>query len=207
MKEVTTYGLSTWIHSSTQVLCNEWCSRLVVVVVRSLSQVWHFVTPWTTACQALLTFTVTWSLLKFMSIESVMPSNLSSSVAPFSSCSQSFPASGSFLMSQLFTSGGQGVGASVSASVLPMKDCSNRSSLKMARRFFQWILRFRMDGWVTNLMVLYTDMQQRWVSIQGYNSKEGSSKGALSSFTGAAVSLLITDSLCHSRLLLSVSGV
>ena len=77
----------------------------------------------------------------------------------------------------------------------------------MARRFFQCILRFRMDGWVTNLMVLYTDMQQRWVSIQGYNSKEGSSKGALSSFTGAAVSLLITDSLCHSRLLLSVSGV
>ena len=117
MKEMTTYGFSTWIHRSTQVLCNEWRSRLVVV--RSLSQVWHFATPWTTACQALLTFIVTWSLLKFMSTESVMPSNLSSSVAPFS-CSQSLPASGSFLMSQLFTSGSQSVGASVSASVLPM---------------------------------------------------------------------------------------
>ena len=45
----------------------------------------------------------------------------SSSVAPFSSCPpQSFPASGSFPMSQLFASGGQNIGASVSASVLPM---------------------------------------------------------------------------------------
>ena len=45
---------------------------------------------------------------------------ISSSVVPFSSCLQSFPASGSFLMSQLFTSGGQSTGASTSASVLPM---------------------------------------------------------------------------------------
>ena len=43
---------------------------------------------------------------------------ISSSVVPFSSCPQSFPASGSFQMSQLFTSGGQSIGAS--ASVLPM---------------------------------------------------------------------------------------
>ena len=45
---------------------------------------------------------------------------ISSSVVPFSSCPQSFPASGSFQMSQLFTSGGQSIGVSVSASVLPM---------------------------------------------------------------------------------------
>ena len=45
---------------------------------------------------------------------------ISSSVIPFSSCLQSFPASGSFLMSQFFTSGGQSIGASASASVLPM---------------------------------------------------------------------------------------
>ena len=44
----------------------------------------------------------------------------SSSVTPSSSCPQSFPASGSFPMSWLFTSGGQSIGASVSASVLPM---------------------------------------------------------------------------------------
>ena len=45
---------------------------------------------------------------------------ISSSVVPFSSCLQSFPASGSFQMSQLFTSGGQNIGVSASASVLPM---------------------------------------------------------------------------------------
>ena len=45
---------------------------------------------------------------------------ISSSVFPFSSCPQSFPASGSFQMNQLFTPGGQSIGVSASASVLPM---------------------------------------------------------------------------------------
>ena len=45
---------------------------------------------------------------------------VSASVVPFSSCLQSFPASGSFQMSQLFTSGGQSIGVSASTSVLPM---------------------------------------------------------------------------------------
>ena len=45
---------------------------------------------------------------------------ISSSVVPFSSCPQSFPASGSFPMSQLFISGGQSIGVSASTSVLPM---------------------------------------------------------------------------------------
>ena len=55
---------------------------------------------------------------KPMSIESVLPSNHPISVVPFSSCPQSFPASGS--MSHLFTSGSQIIGVSASASVLPM---------------------------------------------------------------------------------------
>ena len=46
---------------------------------------------------------------------------ISSSVVPFSSCPQSFPASGSFQMSQFFTSGGKSIGVSASTSVLPMK--------------------------------------------------------------------------------------
>ena len=58
-------------------------------------------------------------LLKLTSIESVMPS-ISSSVVPFSSWLQSFPATRSFLMSQFFESGGQSIRASASASVLPM---------------------------------------------------------------------------------------
>ena len=45
---------------------------------------------------------------------------ISSSAVPFSSCLQSFPASGSFPMSRLFASGGQSIGASASATVLPM---------------------------------------------------------------------------------------
>ena len=54
-----------------------------------------------------------------------------SSVAPFFSCLQFFPASGSFQMSQFFTSGGQSIGASASASVLPRQvgsSCSSRDS-------------------------------------------------------------------------------
>ena len=65
-------------------------------------------------------FTISLSLLKLMSIESVMPSTISSSVVPFPSCPQSFPASGFFQMSQLFASGGQSTGVSASTSVLPM---------------------------------------------------------------------------------------
>ena len=88
--------------------------------VQSLSHVQFFVTPWTAACQASLSITNSWRLLKLMSIESVMPSTISSSIIPFSSCLQSFPASGSFQISQFFTSGGQSTGATTSASVLPM---------------------------------------------------------------------------------------
>ena len=91
-----------------------------VIAVQSLSRVQLFVTLWTVARQASLSLNISQSLLKLMSIESVMPSNISSSVVPFSSCLQSFLASGSFPMSRLFASGGQGIGASVSASVLPM---------------------------------------------------------------------------------------
>ena len=46
-----------------------------IVVIQSLGQVQLLATPWTAACQASLPFTISWSLLKLMSIESVMPSN------------------------------------------------------------------------------------------------------------------------------------
>ena len=83
-----------------------------------LSCVQLFLTPQTTAHQASLLFSIS-QVLKLMFIESVMLS-ISFSVVPFSSCLQFFPVSGSFLMSQLFASGGQSIGASVSALVLPM---------------------------------------------------------------------------------------
>jgi len=101
----------------------EWvCTKLPQpqVVVQSLSRIWLFATPWTAAHQASLFFTVSWSLLKLMSIESVMPSNHLIFCRLFSSCPQSFPEPGSFPVSQLFASGGQSIGALASASVLPM---------------------------------------------------------------------------------------
>ena len=49
-----------------------WCSPYSVVVVQSLSRVQLFVTQWIAACQALLSFTISWSLLKFVSIESFL---------------------------------------------------------------------------------------------------------------------------------------
>ena len=81
-------------------------------VVQLLSHVGLFGTPWTAACQAPPFFPMSWSLLKLMFIESVIPS----SVTPFSSCPPSFAASGSFPMSQLFALGGQNIGASDSES-------------------------------------------------------------------------------------------
>ena len=91
----------------------------VVAVVQSLSFVRLFVTWWTVACQASLSFTTSQSLLKLMSIESVMPSNQFVLCHSLSSCLQSFPAWGSFL-SLFFASGDQIIGASASALVLPV---------------------------------------------------------------------------------------
>ena len=69
-------------------------------------------TPQTTACQASLSTTNSRSLPKLMSIELVMPSNHLILCCPLSFCPQSFPSSGPFQMSQLFTSGGQSIGVS-----------------------------------------------------------------------------------------------
>ena len=74
--------------------------------VQLLSHVRLFVTPWTTPKPIPLSW---WC-----------HRTISSSVVSFSSCPQSFPASESFPMSQLFTWGGQSIGVSASASVLPM---------------------------------------------------------------------------------------
>ena len=96
--------------------------------VQLLSHVWLFATPWTVAHQTSLSITNSWSLLKLTSIESVMPSNhFILCQVPFS-CLQSFPASGSFLMSQFFTSGGQSIGASA---ISPSNDYSRLISFRI----------------------------------------------------------------------------
>ena len=88
--------------------------------VKSLSRVWLLATRWIAAHQSSLSITNSQILPKLIAIELVMPSNHLILCRPFSSCSQSFPVSGSFQTGQLFTSGGQSIGASASASVLPM---------------------------------------------------------------------------------------
>ena len=84
------------------------------------SHVCLFVTPWTAVYQASLSFTISLSLLKFMPTESVMPTNHLILCHLLFLLPSIFPSIRVFSMSQLFASGGQSIGASVSASVLPM---------------------------------------------------------------------------------------
>ena len=91
-----------------------------VVVVQVLSCVQLFATPWTTACQASLSFTISWSCLKIISFESVMPSDHLVLCHPLLFLPSSFPASVFFPVSQIFASVGQSIVASASALVLPM---------------------------------------------------------------------------------------
>ena len=105
------------------LLCQR-CHEFTIADLEDFSSVHHSVVsdsanPWTAAHQASLSITNSQSLLKPMSIESVMPPNHLILYHPFSSCPQSFP-SEFFQMSQLFASGGQSIGASASTSVLPM---------------------------------------------------------------------------------------
>ena len=88
--------------------------------VHSLSRVWLFVTPWIAARQASLSITSSRSSLKLSPSSRWCHPAISSSVVPFSSSPQSLRASGSFPMTQLFAWGGQSIGVSALASVLPM---------------------------------------------------------------------------------------
>ena len=96
------------------------CVFTLVNSVQSLSRVRPFATPWTTARQASLSITSSRSSPKPMSISQWCHPTVTFSAVPVSFCLRSFPASGSFPVSQLFASGGQRIGVSASASVLPM---------------------------------------------------------------------------------------
>ena len=86
---------------------------------RSVSHVWLFVIQWNAARQASLSITNFQSSPKLMSIKSMMPSSHLILWRPFLLLPPSLPASGAFPMSQLFAWGGQSIGASTLASVLP----------------------------------------------------------------------------------------
>ena len=97
----------------------------IVVVVQLLRCVRLFATPWPAARQAFLSFTVSWSWLKLMTIESVMPSNHLILCRPLLLPPSIFSSIRSFPMSTLFTSDGHIFGDSASASILPrnIQDC------------------------------------------------------------------------------------
>ena len=88
--------------------------------VQSLSHVQLFATPETAALQASLSITNSRTSPKLMFIESVMPSNHFILCRPLLLLPSIFPSIRVFSMSQLFASGGQSIGVSASASVLPM---------------------------------------------------------------------------------------
>ena len=120
-----------WIHEHQICICHS-RERLRKVdkcfLKKSLEQSVQFchsvtsdsVTPRTAAYQAFISITNSQSLLKLMSIKSVMPSNHLILCRPFLLLPSSFPSTGSFLISQFITSCGQRFGASASESVLPM---------------------------------------------------------------------------------------
>ena len=110
-RHMTRCSISNYLRNANQNLV------LLLVLLFSCSVSSDLATRWTAARQTSLSFTISLSLLKVMSIELMTPSN---HLIPFSSYPQSFPASGSFPMSPLFASGGQSIGASASAAVLPM---------------------------------------------------------------------------------------
>ena len=102
----------------TESLCHTPEINTILYSVQLLSHVQLFAIPRTAVHQASLSNSR--SLLKFMSIESVTPSNRLILCRPLLLPPSTFQASGSFPMSQFFTSGGQIIGLSASISVLPM---------------------------------------------------------------------------------------
>ena len=128
MKVAKTVNFKSSHHTNTKIVTmwsDKWVSIIVEIIlqyissVESLSHVRFFVTPWTTAQQASLSPTPA-ACSNSCPLSLWFHSTISSSVVPFCSCLQSFTASGSFPMSQFFSSGGQSIGVSASASDLPM---------------------------------------------------------------------------------------
>ena len=115
---------ATWLrHSSLLWNTVYWKVNLLLpfmIAVQSPSRVWLSETPWTAAQQALRPSPAPRVCPGSCPVHWWSHATISSSVSPFSFCPQSFPASKSFLMSWLFASGDQNIGASVSTSVLPM---------------------------------------------------------------------------------------
>ena len=105
----------TYTHTHQIYIWHIFSISNIVVVVQSLRHVTLFATPCTATCQALLPSLSPRVCWNSCPLSQWCYPTISSSVATFSFCLPCFPSSGSFPMSQLFTSGGQSIGASASA--------------------------------------------------------------------------------------------
>ena len=112
----------------------------------SCSVVSDSATPWTAARRASLSITNSQSLLKLMSLKSVMPSNLLILCVPFSSHLQSLPASRSFPMSQFFVLGGQSIGT-FSFNISPSNEYSRLTAFRI-----DWLDLFAVQGTLKSLL-------------------------------------------------------
>ena len=126
----------------------------IIVAVQLLSRVQLSGTSWT--AWVCLSFTISQSSLNSGPLSQCWRPTVSSSVASFSFCPQPFPAPGSFPRSQLFTSGGQSIGASVSASVFPL------SNIKY---FFFLSLFFRKRAILVLLTWAYCSSLNLWTCL------------------------------------------
>ena len=114
-------------------------------LVQLFSRVRLFAMPWTAARQASLSITNSWSLLKLMSIKSVMPSNHLLLCCPLLLPPSIFPSIRPFPMSQFFASGGQSIG--VSFSISPSNEYSGLISFRM-----DWFDRLAVQGTLKSLL-------------------------------------------------------
>ena len=129
---ISFYGGTSWTRNQTCISCigrqilyhrairKPTLNNELFSSVQLLSCVQLFMTPWTIACQTSQSITNFWSLLKLMSIQSVMSSNQFTLCHPLFLPPSILPSIMVFPMSQFFASGGQSIGVSASASVLPM---------------------------------------------------------------------------------------
>ena len=136
----------------------------------SLNRVAFQSTPWTAARQASLSITISRSLLKLMSIESMMNPTISSSVVPFSSCLQSFPASGSFPILFFFFLGNLGGGSEEKVTATATKPheqllCDSKSSSDGTHpQFYQKAQDLKAEiFWRCGRILCYMDQPAPWL--------------------------------------------
>ena len=141
-----------------------------VVDVQSLSSAQLFAAPWTAAHQASLSSAISPSSLKLKFIESVMPSNRLILCHTLVLLPSIFPASVSFPMSLLFTSGGQSFRASSSASVLPM-NIQGWFPLELTG-----LISLQSKG-ISSLLQYHTGLHCSWVNLKSLNPKSGVIQG------------------------------